>query len=163
MKVREILLFVVAGFLLQTPCPAEQSYLCITSPDHPSVWYNRAGEKASEELRWRNSKDVLNLDVAYYNIANTSVTWNDQLYMDRFELTFPTVHLDRATNQLYFTDDHQQKIIIGHVDSGMLGTRVILNKNVEVSAHRQNGVINAAIRFAVIPTQSEGGMKLSKK
>lgn len=85
------------------------------------------------------------LHVAYKRGESTSFP-SDQTLIDAFELSFPTVHMDWSKNRLYAVDDRNQEVSIGHLESGVLGTRVILNDNVKLSAHRQNGVVEAAIK-----------------
>ena len=59
---------------------------------------------------------------------------------------FPTVHLDRSKNRLYVVSSHGHESTIGHLESGVLGNRVVLEHHVELSAHRHNGVIRASIK-----------------
>jgi len=153
MKALDIILIIAVGSLSQLPCSADQSNFCITSPDRPPVWYNRSGDKLSEELRWSNSKQQLMLRVAYANVDSTVSAWRDQTLVDTFVLSFPTVRLDRSTSRLYFIDDHGREINIGHLESGLFGNRVVLDDNVELSAHRRNGVITAAIRSVNGPSR----------
>jgi hypothetical protein len=151
MKYLKLLLLIVAGSLLQVPCSAGQPLFCITSPDRPPVWYNRAGDKLSQYLDWSNSKDQLVLHVAY-NLGNSTSYERDQTWIDTFELSFPSVHLDRSKNRLYFIADHDREITIGHLESGVVGTRVVL-ENAELSAHRRNGVVQAAIKSVSSPSR----------
>ncbi len=116
----------------------------ITSPDHPPDWYNRAGEKLSETLSWSTSKQELFLTVAYSNIAATSFVWRDQTYVDSFNLSFPSVRLDRSDNRLYIREKGN-RIGIGRLEPGLFGSRVILDEEVSVSAQRRNGYVEAAI------------------
>jgi hypothetical protein len=145
MKHLKLLLIIVAVSLSQLPCSAGQPNFCITSPDRPPVWYNRTGDKLSQYLDWSHSKGQLVLHVAYNKGDSTSYQ-RDQTLIDSFELSFPTVHMDWSKNRLYVVADHGREITIGHVDTGGLESRVILEDNLELSAHRRNGVVQAAIK-----------------
>jgi hypothetical protein len=146
MKVLKLILIIAAGFLLQLPCSAGQPNFSITSPDRPPVWYNRAGDKLSQYLEWSRTKGQLVLHVAYADVSDADFSWRDQSYIDTFELSFPTVHLDSSKNRLYVVADHDREINIGHLESGVFRTRVALNPDLEFSAHRQNEVVNGSIR-----------------
>jgi hypothetical protein len=148
MKVPHYLLVMAAAFLMQPPCQADGPGFAITSPDHPPVWYNRSGDKLSQYLEWSRSKEQLVLHVAYANVGNTSAVWRNQSYADTFELSFPAVHLDSANNRLYVAARHGHTSTIGHLEPGVFGDRVVLEHHLELSAHRQNGVIKAAINSA---------------
>ncbi len=151
MKVLNLLLVIVVGLISNVPGRAGEPSLSIASPDHPAVWYNRSGEKLSQYLEWICSKEQLVLHVAYANVGNTSAVWRNQSYVDAYELSFPTVRLDRSNNRLYVVSKHGHESSIGHVESGAFGHRVVLDRRVELSAHRQNGVIKAAINSGGIP------------
>jgi len=126
------------------PCSAGEPSFCIVSPDHPPAWYNIAGDKLSQKLTWSDSKEQLRLHVAYSQVASPAV-WRDQTLIDTFELSFPSIHLNRITNRLYFIGANGREIDVGHLAPGPFGTRVVLDDNVELSAHRHDGVIRAAI------------------
>jgi hypothetical protein len=123
---------------------ASAEVFSISSPDHPPAWYNRAGDKLSQTLSWNNSKQELCLTVAYSSIAATSFVWRDQTYVDSFNLTFPMVRLDRSTNRLYFMEKGT-RVEIGRLESSFFGSRVILDDDVALSAHRRNGYVEATI------------------
>ena len=135
--------FFIAVCLLHSPCRAGQGGFCVVSPDRPVVWYNRSGDEIGKELAWNNSKQKLEVYVAYSNTAYTSN--HDQTLYDRFRLSFPTVRLEGATGRLYVRDEKGRENEIGHLRSGFLGSRVVLDKNVRVSVHRKNGVVTAAL------------------
>ena len=123
---------------------ADPSGFSITSPDHPPAWYNGTGDKLNQYLAWSDTKGQLVAHVAY-NLGNSTSYQRDQTWVDNFELSFPTVHLDRSTNRLY-VPDHGREITIGRLESGVFGTRVVLSDNFELSAHRRHGVVQAAIK-----------------
>ena len=144
MKLLKFLVVIAGGILTQLPCLAGQPDFCITSPDRPAVWYNRTGDKLSQYLEWNQAKDQLVAHVAYANVGNTPAVWRDQSYIDTFKLAFPTVHLDSSRNRLYVADrGHRNNI--GHLEPGVFGIRVVLNSNLELFAHRRDGVVNASI------------------
>jgi hypothetical protein len=148
MKLSKFLVVMAVAGLSQLPCSAGPSNVCITSPDHPAVWYNRMGDKLTQYLEWNQAEDQLVLHVAYANVGNTSAVWRDQYDIDTFKLAFPNVHLDSTNNRLYVVTRHGHEDSIGHLEPGVLGTRVVLNPDLELSAHRQHGVVNASIMSA---------------
>jgi hypothetical protein len=152
MKVPSLHFIILAGYFSLLSSLASPPALSIASPDHPPVWYNRTGDKLTQYLEWSNSKDQLVLHVAYSSIPSSPEVWSDQYYIDKFKLSFPTVRLDRSQNRLYFAN-HGHEITVGHLDSGILGTRVELENNVELSAHRSNGVLHATIRSVNSPSR----------
>jgi hypothetical protein len=113
-------------------------------PGH-STRFDRDESGSSTDLVWSRSKNQLLLHLAYANVANTSAVWTDQSFIDKIDITFPAVHLDRIRNQLYVVGARGIKRNLGHLEHGIFGDRVILDAHLEVSAHRQNGVIAAAI------------------
>jgi hypothetical protein len=53
------------------------------------------------------------------------------------ELPFPDIKLDRENN-LYVLDSRDRKVMIGRLEDGIFGRKVVLNENVRLSAHRHN-------------------------
>ena len=151
MKALSILLVVVVGLVSNWPSRGSEPNLSITSSDHPQEWYNRTGDKLSQYLEWSRSKDHLVLHVAYANVSDTSSVWREQSYVDSFDLSFPTVRLDRSANRLYVVASHGHESTIGHLESGAFGNRVVLEHHLELSAHRHNGVIRASINSVGSP------------
>jgi hypothetical protein len=139
MKVRLLILIVTGVLLSQLPCSAG---FCLTSPDRPAIWYNRAGDKLNQSLAWSSSKGELILYVTYNRVQ--FLQSRDDLLVDNFQLSFPSVRLDRSQNRLYFVDKANHRMTIGRLDSG-LGNGVVLAPGVKLSAHRQNGVLVASI------------------
>jgi len=137
-----ILIAFAAFFLLSSRSAGAPGFL-LTSPDHPAIWYNRAGDKVSQQLVWDDSKQELVSYVAYSEVE--FLPTRDQTYYDSFCLTFPTARLDASTNQVYFNDKHGRRITIGHLESGIMGNSVVLSKGVQFSEHRNDGVVHAAI------------------
>jgi hypothetical protein len=115
----------------------------LVSPDRPAVWYNLAGDKVSQELSWDRSKQELVSYVAYSRVEDTPI--RDQTLYDTFKLSFPMVRLDESNDSLYFVGKNGHRVTIGHLESGILGTRVVLNDDVQFSEHRHDGVVHAAI------------------
>ncbi len=115
----------------------------IASPDHPSAWYNLSGEKVSQELDWDHGKERLVLFIAYSTVPNTPS--RDQTLYTTFRLSFPMVRRDYSTDRIYFVDENGRKVDLGRLRRGIFGTEVVLNDQVRLAAHRQDGVINATI------------------
>lgn len=141
MKTFGLVLFVMtlgAGWAV-----ASGSGLSITSPDHPAIWYNASGTKVSQDLMWDAHKQQLVLRLAYDQVEFTPQ--NDQTYYDTFRLWFPTVQLDSSTNRLYFRTDDGRRVDIGHIEPGIMGIKAVLNDRFQLSAHRQDGRIEAKI------------------
>jgi hypothetical protein len=152
MRLPRLLLVILVGFLSQLPCSADQTAFSITSPDRPPVWYNTTGDKLTQYLDWSHSKGHLVLHVAYNRGESTSYE-RDQTLVDSFELSFPTVQMDWSKNRLYIVSGRGSEVTIGHLDSGVLGTRVVLDNHFELSAHRRNGVVQAAIKSVSRPNR----------
>lgn len=143
-RIRCLVLFMI-GMPGLGRCLADSPQIRIISPDQPSIWYNRAGDKLSQYLQWSDSKNELLLRVAYSELESDPVVWWDQFYVDNFELSFPSVRLDRSTKQLYVVGKKGEIVKIGHLESGVFGCRVVLGRNFELSVHRENGIVNAEI------------------
>ena len=139
-----LLIIAVVGLTPIIPSSADELGVSITSPDRPPVWFNRSGEKLSQYLEWSCPKEQLVLHVALANVGNTPAVWRNQSYIDSFALTFPMVRLNRSQNRLYVAH-HGHESDIGHLEPGVFGDRVVLDNRLELSAHRENGVIKAAI------------------
>jgi hypothetical protein len=139
MKILCLLLFLVV-FL---PLSAWAENFWIASPDHPSIWYNRSGDKISQELIWNASRNELLAEVAYNELEYLSL--RDQLHYDTFKLSFPTIHLNEATGRLYFVDRRKHRHDIGSVKNSSPGAKVTLDPEVHFSVYRRDGVVNAVI------------------
>ncbi len=129
------------GFASTTSTP----FYTIASPDHPRSWYVGADfDKLDQSLRWDERHQVLCLDITYTLQGEWPVRQDPDL-SNRFTVRFPVVRFDPASRQLYFASSPGRRTFIGSVQSSFFGPRVALDRNVEVSAHRRNGVIDAAI------------------
>jgi len=53
------------------------------------------------------------------------------------QLPFPGIKLDKDSN-LFVADGQHRKLVIGRLDSGIFGSKVVLNGNVRLSAHRRD-------------------------
>jgi hypothetical protein len=146
MKALGLVLVPVMGILLLSSGSATAYGFSLTSPDRPPVWYNLAGDKVSQELDWDRSKQELVSYIAYSRVEFTPE--RDQTLYDTFHLTFPMVRLDESTDQLYFVGKNGHRVTIGHLESGFLGTRVVLNDDVRFSENRRDGVVRAMIASA---------------
>jgi hypothetical protein len=116
----------------------------LESPDHPAAWYDRSSYKVFQQLAWENSKQVLVLYVSYSNTP--VIRQQDLLSYDTFRLSFPDVHLDRSTGILSCVDEKGVRIDIGHLSSGFLGGKVVLDPEIEAVAHRDASVVHAALQ-----------------
>ncbi len=146
MKALRWLYVVGMVFMFQMPGLADPSGVSIVSPDRPRVWYNPSGDKLTQYLEWSPAQGQLILHVAYANVGDTTAAWSDQYYLDSFQLAFPSVHLDSSRNRLYVVTGHGHQSEIGHLEPGVMGDRVVLDDHYQLSAHRRNGVVEAAIK-----------------
>jgi hypothetical protein len=101
-------------------------------------------DKLDQSLSWNARRQSLDLEITYTLQGEWPLHDDPDLY-NRFTVHFPAVHLDPATRQLYFASSPGRRTFIGTVQPSFFGRRVVLDRNVEVSAHRRNGVIDAAI------------------
>ncbi len=123
----------------------EAPFYTIPSPDHPPTWYVSASfDKLDQSLRWSSRDQILSLDITYTLQGEWPLHDDPDLYQG-FTVHFPAVHLDPASRQLYFASAPGRRTFIGSVEPSFFGRRVVLDRNVAVSAHRRNGVIDAAI------------------
>jgi hypothetical protein len=136
-------LVVVAFSLFQVSSSASEPYITIASPDHPHIWWNLSGDKVSQYLEWNREEDQLVLHLAYADISQ--IAERNQSDIDTFDLSFPTVRLDSTGNSLYVLLDGNHKTTIGHLKAGIFGERVVLNNDFQLSAHRHDGIVRAAI------------------
>ena len=150
MKMRCLIIIFIINLFVAGSAVAGEGHFVLTSPDAPSVWYNRSGDKVTQYLRWSDSKQALVAHVAYNELPSDSASWREQDRVDRFELSFPMVRLDRSTNELYVVGRRGYKITIGHIETGPFGTRVALANDLELSAHRVNGFLHAEIHSTAL-------------
>jgi hypothetical protein len=128
--------------------PAEQPgrvFLKIVSPDHPAIWFVGGDfEKFDQSLHWNEDTQMLSLDIVY----TLNGEWPHYEQADRFDafnLSFPAVRENRVDHELYWLDHAGCKVVLGAVEPGVLGNRVVLRKDVELSAHRKNGILHAML------------------
>jgi hypothetical protein len=109
------------------------------------VWYITGDFwKISQSLRWDRKSQVLYLDVAYSINGEWPKMENPDLY-HTLSVSFPEVRADRSGNLLYCRTKDGRKIPLATVSSSVFGERTSPFHNVEISAHRQNGVFDAAL------------------
>jgi hypothetical protein len=127
-------------------CASPASGFSVVSPDRPAIWFNRSGQKVSQELSWDEAKQRLVLYLSYDTIQNWPTS--DQWYYDNFKLSFPEVRLNEATNSLYFVDKSGRRFTLGHLEDGAFGKRVVLEDGVQLVVHRANDEVHASILSA---------------
>lgn len=135
-----ILIVAAAGGLQAGTQQAPVPGFTIVSPDHPGTWEVAFNDKVGQSLRW--SDGGLVLDVTY-----SRITYTDTIPASDFKtytVTFPGVMLDAGGN-LYVLDSQKRKIIIGSRAGGPFGKQIHLASGVELSAHRRDGRLNAAL------------------
>jgi len=120
-----------------------EPHVLLASPDHPRTWWSNQFDKYDQYLEWSDTDRTLTGKVVYA-VPSYESSWNPVLY-DSFKVTFPSVRFDAPTNRLYYTDSHRREVTVGHLESGVFGKRVELEKGIELDAHRVNGALNAAI------------------
>ncbi len=121
------------------------SAIRIESPDHPPAWYLTGNFwKLSQSLRWDRKSQILYLDVTY-SINGEWPNMEDSDLYKTLSVSFPQVKADRSRNLLYVRSNNGRNIPLARVGSSFFGPRTSLLHNVEISAHRQNGVLDAAL------------------
>lgn len=122
----------------QSPVSADPTIsMYAQSPDHPSTWVVGA-DNIHQALRWDASRNMLFADVKY-----STVLYADSVHptkVDDLTLSFPSVKLDSASNQLI-----AHGVAIGSVQQGLFGSHVVLTKGVDLSIHRHEGQVYGKI------------------
>jgi hypothetical protein len=113
----------------------------VASPDHPGTWWSNPFDKRSQYLEWKEG--ALNGRVVYASPSYLD-SWNPVLY-DSFKVSFPDVHFDAANNRLYYRGPHHREVTVGHLEPGVFGSRVVLEKGIDFSANRNHGQLDAAL------------------
>ncbi len=111
--------------------------LIITSPLHPGTFDISGNDKLSQELSWNRETQTLLAFVTYSLVSGGGDVELDPANYRVLELPFPGVKLDKDGN-LFVLDTLNQKVLIGRLESGIFGGKVMLNKNVQLSAHRHD-------------------------
>jgi hypothetical protein len=124
--------------------------LLIASPDHPETWYTNGFEKLGQSFRWSNNEQGLFLDVTYGLVPYPDIT--DPTQYETFTLSFPSAKMDGMRRSLYVLDKTAHRIEIGRVVHGIFETKIVLNANVRLSAHRKNGSIVAILTVTNLDT-----------
>jgi hypothetical protein len=143
---------VAAGFLgvvfyvvLTTVLAAEpvDSRVLATSPDHPRTFWTGGFEERDRYVVWNATEGALEAHVVY-GVPSYTDSWNPVLY-DHFKARFPGVHLDARRGRLYVLEGRGREVTIGHLEPGVYGTRVELEKSVDLLVHRHDGHLDAAL------------------
>jgi hypothetical protein len=114
----------------------QKPLLVITSPRHARTFDVSGNNKLSQDLRWNSETQSLTAVVSYSLITGEGDADFDPANYRVIELPFPSVKLDKDSN-LFVWDPRNQKVVIGHLEGGVFGARVVLNENVRLSAHRR--------------------------
>lgn len=142
-------LFIYVGFVTALAAAPTDSRVLVTSPDHPRTFWTSGFEEHDKYVQWNADADALEAHVVYGTPSYTD-SWNPALY-DHFQARFPNVHLNAAEGRLYVVGPHHSEVTIGHLQPGVFGNRVELEKNVDLSMHRHNGHLDAALVTAPNP------------
>ena len=123
--------------------PAADSRVLTTSPDHPRTFWTSGFEERDKYVQWNADAGALEAHVVYGTPSYTD-SWNPALY-DHFKASFPNVHLDARAGRLYLFGQHKHEVTIGHLEPGVIGNRVELEKNVDLDVRRHDGHLDAAL------------------
>jgi len=123
--------------------PADTRIL-VTSPDHPRTFWTNGNEQVDHYVQWNADANALEGHVTYGTPSYAANWWNPVDY-DSFKVRFPAVRLDSREGRLYLLDAHKHQVTIGHLQPGVFGQRVELEKNVDLDLHRHNGHLVAAL------------------
>lgn len=149
LSLREVLLTLIITTCI-TGCASQRSYspltgdsiggtplLVITSPRHPRTFDVTGNDKLSEKLRWDAKTQTLSAFVTYSLVSGGGDEEIDPANYRVLELPFPNIKLDRDNN-LFVLDSRDRKVMIGRLEDGIFGRKVVLNENVRLSAHRHD-------------------------
>ena len=145
---RSVLAVSALFFTLAMSCPlvagdATPSYMRISSPDHPQTWVV-GGNQQSKKLRWDVAGNQLVADVRYSN-----TDYADSMHPPRNDdhtLAFPSVRLTKG-GDLCAMDRMGNTATIGHLQEGLFGKEVVLNKGVDLRVNRVHGLIQASLVY----------------
>jgi hypothetical protein len=122
----------------------EDAQVLTTSPDHPRTFWTGGWEQVDHYTQWNSDTGSLEAHVTYGTPSYASTWWNPAYY-DSFKVRFPNVRLDAREGRLYLLDSHRHEVTIGHLQPGVFGPRVELEKHVDLAMHRHNGHLDAAL------------------
>jgi hypothetical protein len=128
---------------LLAAAPADTRVL-VTSPDHPRTFWTGGWEPVTHYVQWNEDLGALEGHVTYGTPSYAANWWNP-VYYDSFKVKFPGVRLDAKEGRLYVLDAHKHQVTIGHLQPGVFGDRVELEKNVDLDMQRHNGHLDAAL------------------
>ena len=115
-----------------------------TSPDHPRTFWTSGREQVDHYVQWNADAGALEGHVTYGTASYTGSWWNPAYY-DSFKVQFPNVRLNTQEGRLYLLDSRKREVTIGYLQPGVFGQRVELEKNVDLSMHRHDGHLDAAL------------------
>lgn len=129
--------------LVLAASPAD-THILVASPDHPRTFWTGGWEQVDHYAKWNAEENALEAHVTYGAPSYASTWWNP-VYYDSFKVRFPNVRLNAPEGRLYIVAPHHREVTIGHLQSGVFGPRVELEKNVDLDLHRHNGHLDAAL------------------
>jgi hypothetical protein len=100
--------------------------------------------KLSQSLRWDKNIQTLSLEVTYTLHGEWPNPENSDLYKT-FSLSFPEVKMKKPEGDLFLVFPGRSPIHLATVQHNFFGDRVVLDPNVEIDAHRRNGVLVASL------------------
>ncbi len=115
-----------------------------TSPDHPRTFFTSGREQVDHYVQWNADAGALEGHVTY-GTPSLDANWWNPAYYDSFKVHFPNVRLDAQEGRLYVIDSRKHQVTIGHMQPGVFGQRVELERNVDLSMHRHDGRLDAAL------------------
>jgi hypothetical protein len=118
--------------------------MVIMSPSHPTTIEVDVNDKLSQNLRWNIETQTLSAHVTYSLVDGGGDSELDPSNYKTFELPFPTVSIDQKNN-LFAISSQNKRVRLGHLESGIFGPKVVLNPNVRLIAHRNNGKLSAKL------------------
>jgi hypothetical protein len=114
------------------------------SPRHPRTFDVSGNDKLAQDLRWNQEAQTLSVYVTYSMVSGGGDDELDPSNYKVLELPFSGVHLDEKSN-LFVLNSQNERVILGRLESGIFGAKVVLNNNVQLSAHRHNGELSAKL------------------
>ncbi len=123
---------------------APESHVLVASPDHPRTFWTSGWDENTHYVQWNSAANALEAHVVY-SAPGYMDNWNPVLY-DQFKARFPGVHLDAKQARLYLVGPHKHQVTIGHLEPGVYGDRVQLEKDIGLEdASAMMGHLDAAL------------------
>ena len=137
------LLGLIIYCLVMVLAAADEGGVILASPDHPRTWWTGDWDQFDHYVQWNSALGKLEGHVSFGDLASSD--WANPMLYESFKVTFPGVHLNAREGRLYLLDRHKRQLTIGHLEPGVYGSRVELEPNVDLSTHRHNGHLDAAL------------------